>query len=188
MNVYDFDGTIYRGDSSLDFYLFCLCLHPLIIRFLPIQLSGILAYKLRLISKTQGKAAFFSFLKGVGNVSALVNDFWVSHASGIQPWYITQQTADDVVVSASPEFLLAPICQRLKVRLIASIVVPETGRFESENCYGIEKVRRFRSVFPTESIDAFYSDAYSDEPLAALAQQSYLVKKGKVHEWVIAGR
>lgn len=188
MNVYDFDGTIYCGDSSLDFYFYCLCHRPLIIRFLPKQLLGILAYKLRFISKTQGKAAFFSFLKGIKNVSTLVNEFWASRSSGIQPWYITQQTADDVVISASPEFLLTPICQRLKVRLIASIVVPETGGFESENCYGIEKVRRFRSVFPTESIDAFYSDSTSDEPMAALAQQCYLVKKGKVHEWIVASR
>lgn len=24
MNVYDFDGTVYRGDSTVDFWLFCL--------------------------------------------------------------------------------------------------------------------------------------------------------------------
>lgn len=24
MNVYDFDGTVYAGDSTVDFYFFCL--------------------------------------------------------------------------------------------------------------------------------------------------------------------
>ena len=24
MNVYDFDGTIYNGDSTIDFYLYCI--------------------------------------------------------------------------------------------------------------------------------------------------------------------
>ena len=24
VNIYDFDGTIYDGDSTLDFYMFCL--------------------------------------------------------------------------------------------------------------------------------------------------------------------
>ena len=185
MNVYDFDGTIYRGDSSLDFYLYCLRHRPLIIRFLPKQLVGVLAYKLRFISKKQGKEAFFSYLKGMDNIHSFVNNFWASHSSGIQSWYITQQAEADVVISASPEFLLAPICQRLKVRLIASIVGPCNGIFESENCYGIEKVRRFRAAFPMESIDAFYSDSLSDAPLAAQARRRYFVKKGKVYEWIV---
>lgn len=188
MNVYDFDGTIYYGDSSLDFYLYCLRQRPLIIRYLPKQIIGILAYKLRFITKKQGKEVFFSFLKGIDNIPSLVNDFWASHISKIQSWYIAQRKEDDLVISASPEFLLIPICQRLKIRLIASIVVPENGRFESENCYGIEKVRRFKAVFSKEHIDAFYSDSSSDEPLAALARQSYLIKKGKVYEWIIAHR
>lgn len=188
MNVYDFDGTIYRGDSSLDFYLYCLRHCPTIIRFLPKQLIGIFAYKLRLSTKIQGKEAFFSFLKGIENINPLVNNFWSSHSSEIRSWYIAQQSADDVVISASPEFLLAPICQQLNVTLIASIVDPKNGAFQSENCYGDEKVRRFRSVFPTASIDVFYSDSSSDEPLAALARQSYFVRKGKVYEWIIASR
>lgn len=188
MNVYDFDGTIYNGDSSLDFYLFCLYNRPLIIRFLPKQIIGILAYKLRIITKKKGKETFFSFLKGIDNISTLVNDFWASHASRIQCWYIIQQAEDDIIISASPEFLLAPICQRLNVRLIASVVLPENGRFESENCYGIEKLRRFMSVYPHESIDTFYSDSSSDIPLASRAKQSFLVKKGKLHEWIIAHR
>lgn len=28
MHAYDFDGTIYDGDSTVDFYLYSLCKHP----------------------------------------------------------------------------------------------------------------------------------------------------------------
>ena len=35
MNVYDFDGTIYDGDSTLDFWYFCLKKHPQILLYLP---------------------------------------------------------------------------------------------------------------------------------------------------------
>ena len=28
MNVYDFDGTIYDGDSTFDFYKYCMKKHP----------------------------------------------------------------------------------------------------------------------------------------------------------------
>lgn len=32
MNVYDFDKTIYAGDSTIDFYLFCLKRQPAILQ------------------------------------------------------------------------------------------------------------------------------------------------------------
>lgn len=184
MNVYDFDGTIYRGDSSVEFYFYCLRRCPSIIRFLPQQVFGVLAYKLRFISKTQGKSAFFSFLRGLRDTHLLVRCFWKSHAAGIQQWYINQQNENDVVISASPEFLLAPICRLLNVRFIASLVDPKTGVFQSENCYGNEKVLRFRALFPHECVDAFYSDSSSDAPMAALARQSYMVINGNVYEWI----
>ena len=36
VNLYDFDNTIYDGDSSVDFYLFCLKKKISIIKYLPI--------------------------------------------------------------------------------------------------------------------------------------------------------
>lgn len=38
LNVFDFDDTIYKGDSSIDFYLFCLKENVRLIRYLPIQI------------------------------------------------------------------------------------------------------------------------------------------------------
>ena len=35
MNCYDFDKTIYNGDSTKDFYLFCLKRHKGIIKTFP---------------------------------------------------------------------------------------------------------------------------------------------------------
>lgn len=37
MNVYDFDGTIYDGDSSVDFFLYALKRMPSLIRYAPRQ-------------------------------------------------------------------------------------------------------------------------------------------------------
>lgn len=44
MNVYDFDNTIYDGDSSIDFYFFVLRKKPSIIFLLPKQLYYCLKY------------------------------------------------------------------------------------------------------------------------------------------------
>lgn len=38
MNVYDFDGTIYNGDSSVDIYFFLLKRYPKLIAYFPKQI------------------------------------------------------------------------------------------------------------------------------------------------------
>ena len=184
MNVYDFDGTIYRGDSSLDFYLFCLRKHPALIRFLPMQAFGVAAYKLRAINKTRGKEFFFSFLRGVEDVEESVRLFWKEHIHRIEKWYLSQKEPTDVIISASPEFLLSPICRTLNISLIASCVDSRNGKFNGRNCFGEEKKRRFLQDFGKEAtIYSFYSDSYSDTPLAELSTKCYLTNKGTIKVW-----
>ena len=60
INAYDFDGTIYSGDSSVDFYFFCLKKNKKVLRQLPIQLFAFILYLLRIIDKTTFKEKIFS--------------------------------------------------------------------------------------------------------------------------------
>ena len=187
MNVYDFDGTIYNGDSTVDFFRYALKKNPALIRFLPRQLAAIVLYKLKRIDKTRLKEHFFCFLRGI-DAPRLTESFWDAHQRNIFDWYRKQQQADDVVISASPEFLLRPICKRLGiVHLIASEVDSSTGAFSGENCRGEEKVRRFEREFAAAHIERFYSDSRSDLPLARRAEQAFLVKKGTVNNWSAEG-
>lgn len=185
MNVYDFDGTIYGGDSTVDFYLYVLKKNPLLLRYLPRQIRGLFLYKTKKISKTQMKEYFYSFLQGV-QAQALLEDFWQKHEKRIFAWYAGRQKETDLVISASPEFLLVPICRKLGIHhLLASRVDPCTGRYTGENCRGAEKINRFRSACPDETVEEFYSDSLSDLPLAKIAQRAYLIKKGKITDWKI---
>lgn len=201
MNVYDFDKTIYRGDSTIDFYLFCLAKQPVILLCLPKQIWGYFLYILGYYDKSQFKASFFSFLTRLqqqGNkspaspVSDLVEEFWQANEHKIQPWFLAKHKKDDVVISASPEFLLWPICQRLGIKhLIASQVDPCTGQFTGQNCYGEEKVLRLKQAFSQDfsqdssqnAIEDFYSDSLSDAPLAALAQHAFIVQGQQLIPW-----
>jgi len=185
MNVYDFDNTIYDGDSTIDFYLFCLKEHPSILRKLPIQLYWFVKYKLGKTEKIVFKTHFFSFLKCLSDQEALIKKFWDKKEHLIRKWFILQHKNSDVVISASPEFLLTEICERIgNIYLIASKVNSQTGDFLSANCYGEEKVFRFKSVFGDEKIDEFYSDSFSDKPLADISKKAFLVnKKGRFMEW-----
>lgn len=186
MNVYDFDGTIYNGDSSAEFFLFCLKRHPVLLLNLPRQLISFLLYALKFIDKTQLKEGFFSFLQKIDSYENEVQDFWETHDNNIFNWYIEQKKVNDVVITASPRFLIQPICQRLHIaNLIASEVNPKTGKFHGKNCHDVEKVCCFRKQFPNSVIDKFYSDSDSDAPLAKIARTAYKVgKEGKISRWM----
>lgn len=181
LNVYDFDKTIYDGDSTIDFFLFSLKKDIKLIRFFPKQFSGFILYKLRIISKTEFKSRFFSFIKDIKNKEEHLKDFWLIHRKKINKWYLERQENNDVIISASPEFLLEPVCKQLNINyLIASKVCINTGQFERNNCYGEEKVIRFLEKFPGGEIDNFFSDSISDLPLAEKAKNSFLVRKNKI--------
>lgn len=184
MNVYDFDKTIYIGDSTVDFYLFCLTKYPKIILYLPTQVRGYIEYKKGKIEKKRFKELFFSFLKGINDVCGMVTIFWDKKQDGIKDWYHQQQKEDDVVISASPRFLLEEICTREGIRnLIATEVDLCSGKFYSDNCYGNEKVKRFKEEFPNVEVECFYSDSKSDSPMAELAQKAFIVKGNKLKSW-----
>lgn len=186
MNAYDFDGTIYDGDSTLDFYLFCLKRHPALLRYLPVQGYAIIQYALQYCNKTQMKERFYSFLDGLTQVEEEVKVFWQSHKRKIAEWYLENQKDDDVVISASPEFLLREICIELGIRhLIASRVDCASGKYYGENCYGTEKEKRFRVEFGNAVIDEFYTDSKSDLPMARIASRAYFKVKGKFIAWEI---
>ncbi len=184
MNVYDFDKTIYDGDSTMDFITWCVKKKPLLIAKLVSGVPAFGAYLFKQCDKTQFKEKFYSFLSGLSDASLWADAFWELHQENIKDWYLDQQQEDDVIISASPEFLLRPICQRLGIRhLLASRVDKDTGMYLGENCHGEEKVRRFRKAFGDAEIDAFYSDSLSDAPMANLSKTAYLVDGDLLIPW-----
>jgi phosphoserine phosphatase len=183
MNVYDFDGTIYRGDSTIDFFLLCLKAHPRSLLMLPKVFIYFLMYISKRIVKTRFKEVFYEFLKFIPDIDAMVQMFWETHRRNLKSWYLEQKQPTDIIISASPEFLLAPVCRELDVMLIASRVNKQSGKITGENCGGEEKVRRLFEAVPYAKINNFYSDAFSDQPLAILAQKSYMVKGDMLKNW-----
>ena len=184
MNVYDFDKTIYDGDSTLDFYKFSLKKKPSLIRFLPVQVMGFIKYMFGLCPKLEFKEKFYSFLKGIDNTDNFINEFWDKNQCKIKKWYLDSQKDDDLIISASPTFLLENICRRIRIKhLIASEVNKNSGVCEGENCYGEQKVVRLREVFRDHKIDKFYSDSLSDAPLSLLAQERFIVSGNNIVKW-----
>ena len=183
MNTYDFDKTIYRRDSSVDFWLWCLRRHfALLLPTLPKSLAAALRHARGRLSTKELKEQRFSFLPGL-DARAEAALFWESHKSGVGDWYLAQRQPEDLILSASPEFLLRPIADELGVRLIATPMDPASGRILGLNCHDTEKVRRFRENCPGAHTEAFYSDSLSDTPMAELADRAWLIRRGKKLPW-----
>lgn len=76
MNVYDFDETIFRRDSTACFYFHCLRRHPGLLRYLP---SGAAAffrhYVLHRGGKTEAKERFYRWFRAVPDMESAVSDF-----------------------------------------------------------------------------------------------------------------
>ena len=181
MNVYDFDKTIYPLDSTAQFYLWCLRRWPGAWLTLPCTGWAFFCLGLKLKPKTACKQIFYRFLRHVP--ADAPERFWQEHIGDVCPWYLAQRRPDDLVISASPEFLLAPAAARLGFALIASPVEQATGRYQGENCHGQEKVRRFREKYGDAPVEGFWSDSRSDAPMAALAAQAWLVTRDGMVPW-----
>ena len=183
MNIYDFDDTIYDGDSSIDFTLFCFKNYPKTRRYIMKQLSGVWQYALGRIKKTEMKEKLFSYLQGIDKLDIVVEAFWKQNQNKIKSWYLEQKKTDDLIISASPYFLIKPICEQLNVSVLASMVNGKSGEFLSHNCFGMEKVQRLKEEYPFAKVQNMYSDSYSDQALADIAEAAYMVKGEKRILW-----
>lgn len=184
MNVYDFDKTILKYDSSFRFFVFCFKTYKETRRLWARQLSQAALYAVGVISTKTFKERLFAFVRYVPDIDTAVFRFWEAEYQHIGKWYLAQKQSSDIIISASPEFLLAPIAKTLGVKtLIGTRMNPVTGLIEGPNCKGEEKVVRLNQKVPGAVIDRFYSDSFSDAPLARLAKESFLVQGEKMKPW-----
>lgn len=186
MNVYDFDGTIYKRDCSVEFYKYVIKKKPIVFfRCFFKQIKGILLYKLGKVPKEKMKERYFCFLKLI-NAEDFVEKFVNQELrrNHIAAWYKGQKKENDLIISASPYFLVKKFAERLEIdNVIASNVDMFSGSFQGKNCYGVEKIIRFRKEFKNVKIDCFYSDSKSDIPMAKQAEKAFLVQGNKIKEW-----
>ena len=183
MNVYDFDNTILRGDSTARFFAWCLLRTPRMWLDAPGQILNGLLFLAKARKKQVFKQRMLRFLRWI-DLQSVLPAFWEKNLSRVKPFYRERHRSDDVVISASPEFLIRPACAALGIeRVLGSPVDKHTGRFSGPNCHGVEKVKRFRAAFPGGEIDEFFSDSYSDQPLADLAKRAFLVRGNALLPW-----
>lgn len=186
MNVYDFDNTIYDGETLVDFILYFVKTDPKIWKYVPKLLYIAFKDKFHLFTVEKAIEEYASFLEGyyvhVGNLDQRVIDFWDQNEHKIKPWYAKVQRDDDIVVSGSTDFILEEIMKRMGIKhLVSSSIDKETGKFV-RLCFLENKVKLFHEFYPDAHIDNFYTDSMNDKPMMDIADHVFFVTGDKIEQ------
>jgi len=186
MNVYDFDNTIYDGESPFELFFFYLKKNPFLIKFMPKVIIYLFKYKLRKVSMESLIKDHLYFaedlIRGLKNYEADLAAFWDKRMHKIKPFYFSQQHDDDLIVSASPEVLLSVLCKRINIRnFIGTTLDFDIGKITFA-CFRENKALAFKKHYPNTIIENFYTDSMNDKPLMDLSNNVFLVKGHKIRQ------
>ncbi len=185
-NVYDFDGTIYDGDSGVDFVKYSIRKKPKTLLYLLGTIGTVILFLFKRRTKEDIKTKLFGFVKEIDDLDSFVADFWKKHEKKLKKfWTEKEDHKNDIISSASCRFWLEPIAKKYKIaHLFATDIDLENGEVIGDNCHGMEKVRQFYIEFPKGSIEEAYSDSYdNDLPLLEEANKGFIVKKNKIIDY-----
>lgn len=182
IDIYDFDKTVYPTDSTMQFWLFCLARYPYIIVYLPVQIIFLIMWVVKILPTGVFKSLFMRFVAIIPTEKA-VKAFWNKNEKNIYEWFRKENRERyTVVISASPDYLLGEIANRLQVdKLICTKGDSKTGKLVGKNCKGEEKVKRLNSEMRDFNVVCVYSDSLkSDAPIFALGKKKIHTVAGKL--------
>ena len=181
MNIYDFNGTIYNGDSCKDIVLYGLRKHPSL-TIKSIKKARLLNrdYKKGYIQFERVKEELLSFIFKIDNKQKFIDDFVNSHMKKIKAWYLNRKNPNDIIVSASYEIWIGPFIKKLGLKYVVGTRVDAEGKILGLNCKGQEKVRRINALFQGVIAGCCYSDSSVDIPLLEMGKNAYVVEGNKL--------
>lgn len=185
---FDLDGTVTTRDTLIDFLIFSFEGWRVVAGFL-ILLPVIFLYKLKVIPNWKAKEIVFTYFfrdYSVNSFKRLCQNYAMNKLSGIIKknaldriyWHISKghQVA---IVSASIKDWIAPWCVTIGIDIIATEIEIKdgklTGKFSTENCYGIEKVNRIHDKYGTlyNAMVYAYGNSKGDEEMLQTADKPF---------------
>ena len=192
--LYDFDGTLYKGDTSIDFCFFIYKRNFLRSIYFPYQVFLYLSFSLGLLSVEKFKERFYIFLKGISpaQLEELLQVFWEKkfplkfNSELLQIINKQKNNLTKVVcISATPSLFLLPLTERSGIDMIIGTDLyykNKIYRIKGKNCRGYEKVNRLRKEFDLNQVNIVqaYGDNKYDVFMLGLADESFLVSGNKI--------
>ena len=185
MNAYDFDNTIYDGESIYDFFIFCIKKDIWLIKFLPLVLLRMIQYKLNLLKiekiyETCELIINSFFRHSKFNYDELIKEFWKINHRKLKKQFIEMLKDDDLIITGCPNFLINYIKDELKVKNIISTDFDLKTKKVKFVCFGKNKVIAYKEKYKNKKINKFYTDSLSDIPFMKLAKEVYFVTKNDI--------
>lgn len=184
MNIYDFDNTIYDGESLFDFYIFCLKKDFKFIKYLKAAVVNLIKYKMCIITIDKLMVLcskyVYDFLTDIGDMDTAVKEFWDKYEHKIKPWYFEYKKEDDIIVSANFNIFLEEILNRIDIHNYISSEVDPINKEVTQLCFRSNKVALYQQKYPNAEIDNFFTDSKNDMPMINISKNAYLVKDNKL--------
>lgn len=190
---FDFDGTITKKDTLLEFIKFSKGIPAFYLGFL-LNSPWLIAYKLKVISNQRAKEAVLRYFFNKMPL-ATFEETCARFARSHLPDLIRKKAAEEitrlkekdfhiVIVSASPHHWISPWADSISATLIATRLATRdrasqirlTGKIEGKNCHGEEKVTRIRQHFNLDEYRSIYAygDTSGDKPMLRLGHHSFM--------------
>ena len=184
MNAYDFDNTIYDGESIYDFFIFCLKKDIWLIKFFPLVLFRLIQYKLNLLNldkiyKTAEVIVNSFFEHSKLNYDELIEEFWKINQKKLKKEFLDMLKEEDLIITGCPNFLINYIKEELKVKNIICTDFDLINKKINFICFGKNKVIAFKNKYKNK-INKFYTDSLADIPFMKLSNEVYLVNKDSI--------
>lgn len=190
--VFDFDGTIIKKDSFLEFVKFACGFRLFCIGFL-LYSPLLFLMKLKIFPNWKAKQMLFGFFfkgekyetfceKGK-NFSKEIDEMLNEDVLRVMHSHLAN--GDTVyVISASVEDWIKPWCDMHGVNSVLATKIQVdscgfvTGKFSTKNCYGMEKVHRLLEREPNRDNYFLYAygDSRGDKEMLKFADQGCLIK------------
>jgi HAD superfamily hydrolase (TIGR01490 family) len=186
--LFDFDGTITKKDSLIQFIRFAVG-DADFIKGMAILSPMLVAYKLKMIPNDKAKERMLAyFFEGMEEkqFQEIATHYAEEHIDEMVrvkavdrlTWHKSQGHTV-VVVSASVECWIKAWCDKYGIELIATRLESKegklTGKFLTRNCYGQEKVNRVKERYDLGMYEYIYAygDSRGDRELLSLANEQY---------------
>lgn len=196
--VYDFDKTIYSGESGTNFFTYYAKKYPLkAFLFALGYLKEVLFYLIKIINLKCLKERFYVFLEShtKEEIEEIIDGFWKEYGKRIYPWVGAElkenrkETDIVIVSSATPLFLIDRFIKELGYDMAFGTEFEGDGKerfisvIKGENNKGEEKVKKLDKWAKENNMEyriiKFYSDSLADKPLFDIAEVKYWIKRGK---------
>lgn len=186
--LFDFDGTITRDDSLLEFIAYVVGFKKFFRGILALS-PILLAYKLNLVSNNFTRRKLMTYFFGgmsVDRFDKICKKYSTTHIEDIVKFSALakikeyQQNGDLVViVTASLEDWLLPWCKANNLELLGTKIQKLggiiTGEIEGKNCYGKEKVNRVKRAYDVSKFEKIiaYGDSRGDKEMLEFADEAH---------------